>query len=79
MKRIVIILMCAVAALSAFAEWPSVEIDGLRYEIIDNKYAVVSLAKNGTEMPGDIVVKDYIKVNGIPYPVTIVDIIVQHE
>ena len=76
MKKI-ITMLCAIASLNVLAEQKTVVVDGVSYEIHDN-YAVATTDRDNSP-EGDIVVKDYIELDGISYPVTKIGIGVSYE
>ncbi len=75
MKKIFTALF-AITSFGVLADNPSVIIDGLKYQILDNEYAKVSLAE---EIKGDIVIKEYVDIDGKTYPVAVIGDVIGEE
>ena len=75
MKKIFTALF-AITSFSVLADNPSVTIDGLKYQIFDNEYAKVSLVE---EIKGDIVIKEYVDIDGKTYPVAVIGDVIGEE
>lgn len=74
MKK-VFTLMCLMIAINACPAEKSVDIDGLKYSLRGGEFVVVSDNSDTELPPGDIIVKDYVEIDGVTYPVSVIECI----
>lgn len=73
MKRI-IAMLCAMVALSALAQEPGLVIDGLRYILRGGEFVAVKGLYSDAPA-GDVIIKDYVEIDGNTYPVSVIEFI----
>ncbi len=78
MKK-VFTLMCLMIAINACPAEKSVDIDGLKYSLRGGEFVVVSDNSDTELPPGDIIIKDYVEIDGVTYPVSVIECIASAE